>query len=148
MSRYSMYNFIRQRCRKRISGQFRTAFSLGCFNNIHQSMWLVAKKKRFVSSCLFVCLFGKQTNKRRKNKWKRKLLNDLLSMVGNYQSFKRGKVTIASDEWGSRTRPTLSTIKFPFSVFNLFSTLFYTEEPKFVTIGLSCSAYVTSAWEI
>ena len=146
MSRYSMYNFIRQRCRKRISGQFRTAFSLGCFNNIHQSMWLVAKKKT-VCFFMFVSLFVWQANKQTKKttREKRKLLNDLLSIVGNYQSFKRGKGTIASDERGSRTRPTLSTIKFPFSVFNLFSTLFYTEEPKFVTNGPSCSAYVTSA---
>ena len=110
----------------------------------------LSRKKNglFLHVCLFVCLANKQTNEENNNKWKRKLLNDLLSMVGNYQSFKRGKGTIASDERGSRTRPTLSTIKFPFSVFNLFSTLFYTEEPKFVTNGLSCSAYVTSAWEI
>ena len=47
---------------------------------------------------MFVCLASKQTNEENNNKWKRKLLNDLLSMVGNYQSFKRGKGTIASDE--------------------------------------------------
>ena len=57
-------------------------------------------------------------------------------MVANYQSIKIGKGTIASDERGSRARPTLPTTKFPFSVFKLFSTLIYTQEPKFVTNGL------------